>query len=189
MAERSRSRSFGPTVLVGLGGATLAAVAGAKDWGRAASTVGGTRVTGVVKGSETAPLVVALALVALAAWGVVLVVRGRPRQVVALVGFLASAGALASTVAAFGRAEDDAMAAVVAKGAGADAFTSSLTGWYYAAGVGALLALARVRGRGPCGARLARHGQPVRRAGGTGRGGGRRTGDRAGHVARPGRRA
>jgi uncharacterized membrane protein (TIGR02234 family) len=142
MAERSPSRSFGPTVLVGLAGATLAAVAGAKDWARASSGVGRTAVSGVAKGSETAPLVVALALVALAAWGVVLVLRGRARRVVAVVGLLASAGALVATVAAFGRAEDDAVAAAVSQGAGSDAFTSSLTGWYFAAGVGAFLALA-----------------------------------------------
>jgi uncharacterized membrane protein (TIGR02234 family) len=128
-------------VLAGLGGAALAAVAGAKDWGRAASTVGGIQVSGTAKGSETAPLVVALALVALAAWGVVLVLRGRARRVVAAVGLLASAGALVSTVVAHAQAQDDAVAAAVAKGAGADAFTSSLTGWYFAAGVGAALAL------------------------------------------------
>lgn len=141
MAERARSRSFGPTVVVGLGGATLAAVAGAKDWGRASSTVGGTTVSGIAKGSETAPLVVALALVSLAAWGVVLVVRGRPRRIVAVVGFLAAAGALASTVAASGRARDDAVSAATAQGPGADAFASSLTAWFFAAAVGALLAL------------------------------------------------
>ena len=141
MPERRHSRSFGPTVLVGLAGATLAAVAGAKDWARASTSVGGTQVSGAVTGSETAPLVVALALVALAAWGVVLVVRGRPRRVVAVVGALASAGALASTVAASGRAHDDAVGNVVAQGAGADAFTSSLTAWYYLAGIGAALAL------------------------------------------------
>ena len=142
MAEPLRSRSFGPTVLAGLVGATTAAVAGAEDWARAASATAGTPVSGAVEGSETAPLVVALALVALAAWGVVLVVRGRPRRVVAVVGALVSAGSLAATVAAFGRAQDDAVGAVVAQGAGADTFTSSLTAWYYAAGAGAGLALA-----------------------------------------------
>ncbi|MEO5710678.1 MAG: Trp biosynthesis-associated membrane protein [Nocardioidaceae bacterium] len=141
MAERPRSRSFGPTVLLGLAGATLAAIAGAKDWGRASSTVSGTAASGVARGSDTAPLVVALALVALAAWGVVLVVRGRPRRVVAVLGLLAAAGALLSTVTASGQAQDDAVAAAVAQGAGADAFTSSLTAWYFAAAVGALLAL------------------------------------------------
>ena len=57
------------------------------------------------------------ALVALAAWGVVLVLRGRARRVVAVVGVLAAAGALVAVVAALGRAQDDALEAVMAEGA------------------------------------------------------------------------
>ena len=140
MAERPRSRSFGPTVLVGLGGATLASVAGAKDWATASGTAAGADVTAVAKGSDSAPLVVALGLVALAAWGVVLVVRARARRVVAVLGGLAAAGVVAATIAAHGQVQDDALAAVVAKGA-AGADTASLTGWYYAAALGGLLAL------------------------------------------------
>ena len=140
MAERPRSRSFGPVVLLGLGGAALAAVAGAQDWARTTGSAAGTTVTAAAKGSESAPLVVALGLVALAAWGVVLVVRSRTRRVVAVVGVLASAGALVATVASHGRAQADSLTAVMAKGAsGADAFTTSVTGWYYAAAVGGLL--------------------------------------------------
>jgi uncharacterized membrane protein (TIGR02234 family) len=140
MPERPRSRSFGPSVLLGLGGAALAAVAGAKDWATSSGTVGGADVTAAAKGSDSAPLAVALSLVALAAWGVVLVVRSRTRRVVAVLGALAAAGVVAATVAAHGRAQDDALAAVMGKGAsGADA--ASLTGWYYATVVGGLLAL------------------------------------------------
>lgn len=142
MAERPRSRSFGPTVLVGLAGATLAAVAGARDWSRATGRAAGVDVTAVAKGSESAPLVVALALVALAAWGVVLVVRSRARRVVSVIGALAAAGVVVSTVLNAGRAQDDAVRALVAKGVAGDAFTSSLTGWYYVAAVGGVLALA-----------------------------------------------
>ncbi len=142
MAERPRSRSFGPTVLAGLAGATLAAVAGARDWARASGSAAGVDVTGVAKGSESAPLVVALGLVALAAWGVVLVVRARARRVVSVVGALAAAGVVAATALSFGRAQDDAVRAVLAKGAAGDAFTTGLTGWYYAAAVGGLLTLA-----------------------------------------------
>ncbi len=141
MAERPRSRSFGPTVLVGLAGATLAAVAGARDWARASGRAAGVDVTAAAKGSESAPLVVALGLVALAAWGVVLVVRARARRVVSVIGALAAAGAVAATAVSFGRAQDDAVRAVVAKGAAGDAFTSGLTGWYYAAAVGSVLTL------------------------------------------------
>jgi uncharacterized membrane protein (TIGR02234 family) len=142
MPERPRSRSFGPTVLLGLGGAALAAVAGSRDWSRASGTSGGVDVAAAVKGSDAAPLVLALALVALAAWGVVLVVRTRARQVVAVLGALAAAGALAATVVAVGEARDDAVAALLAKGAAEAATSASLTGWCFAAAAGALLALA-----------------------------------------------
>jgi uncharacterized membrane protein (TIGR02234 family) len=140
MAERSRG--FGRTVLLGLAGATLASVAGARTWATASGSAAGVAVRAGVTGSESAPLVVALGLVSLAAWGVVLVVRGRVRRVVAVVGAAASAGVLAAVVAAFGRAQADATDAVIAKGATDDVLQSSLTGWYYAAAVGGLVALA-----------------------------------------------
>lgn len=142
MTERPRSRSFGPTVLVGLAGATLAAVAGSRDWAHASGSAVGAKVTAAAKGSESAPLVVALGLVALAAWGVVLVVRVRTRRVVSVVGAFAAVGVVAATVATFGRARDDAVEALVAKGATGAVFSSSLTGWYFAAAVGGVLALA-----------------------------------------------
>jgi uncharacterized membrane protein (TIGR02234 family) len=145
MAEttsRPRRRSFGPTVLVGLAGAALAAVAGAKDWARVSGDAAGLKVQAAVKGSEAAPLVTALALVALAAWGVVLVTRGRVRQVVAAVGALASLGALLATVLAHGTTTADAVTAITGKGATGTSFDPALTGWYYAAAVGALASLA-----------------------------------------------
>jgi uncharacterized membrane protein (TIGR02234 family) len=141
-APRKRSRSFAPTVLLGLAGATLAAVAGAKDWATASGSAAGLQVQAAAKGSVTAPLVTALALVALAAWGVVLVTRGRVRQVLAVVGGLASVGALVATAVAFGDAQHDAVAALVAKGATGHGFPSHLTGWAFAAGVGAVVAVA-----------------------------------------------
>jgi uncharacterized membrane protein (TIGR02234 family) len=98
-------------------------------------------VTAAAKGSESAPLALALGLVALAAWGVVLVVRTRARRVVAVVGALASAGILAATVVAFGRAQDDASRALDARGATGDVSRAALTGWYWAALVGGALAL------------------------------------------------
>jgi uncharacterized membrane protein (TIGR02234 family) len=139
MAERSRT--FGPTVLVGLAGAALAAVAASRDWARASGSAAGIDVAASSKGSASAPLAVALALVALAAWGVVLVVRGRVRRGVAVLGALASAGVLVAVVGAFGRAQDDAVEAVVARGGTGDAFTSSLTAWYWVCAAGAALTL------------------------------------------------
>jgi uncharacterized membrane protein (TIGR02234 family) len=141
-APRRRRGSFGPTVLVGLAGGALTAVSAAQDWATASSSAAGVDVSASVQGSATAPLAIALALVALAAWGTVLVLRGRVRQAVAVVGAAASAGVLATVVSAFGAAEDDAVQAVMARGATGDAFETSLTGWYVACGVGALLTLA-----------------------------------------------
>ena len=135
-------RTFGPTVLAGLAGATLAAVAATQPWATATGTAAGADVTGAVEGSESAPLSLALSLVALAGWGAVLVLRGRVRRVVAVVGAAAAAGALAAALAAFGRAQDDAVTAAVARGADGDTFASSLTGWYFTAVVGALLTIA-----------------------------------------------
>lgn len=139
---RPRDRAYGPAVLAGLAGAGLAAVAGARDWATTTADAAGVPVEASVTGAQAEPLVSALALVALASWGVVLVMRGRMRRVVALVGLLASAGALAAVVAGFSAAQDDALAAAVDRGATGDTFATTLTPWYYLAGVGALLATA-----------------------------------------------
>jgi uncharacterized membrane protein (TIGR02234 family) len=141
MPERPR-RSFGPTVLVGLAGAALGAVAGSRDWARASGKAAGAGVTAVAKGSESAPLVVALGLVALAAWGVLLVVRTRTRRVVSVVGGLATLGMLVATLAGVGRARRDAVHALLAKGAVGATATTSSTGWSYAAAFCATLTLA-----------------------------------------------
>ncbi len=111
-----RERSFGRTVLGGLGGAALASVAASRDWARAAGEGAGVQVHASVSGSEAAPLVLALALVTLAAWGVVLVLRGRARQVVAGVGLAAAVGALVALGDAFDGAQDAAVAALMARG-------------------------------------------------------------------------
>jgi uncharacterized membrane protein (TIGR02234 family) len=132
-------RWYAPTVLVGLAGGVLAAVGGASDWARASGDSAGIRVDAVAKGSEAAPLVTALSLVALAAWGVVLVSRGRVRRVVAVMGAVASLGALIAVVLAFHDAQHVATKALVGKGSVGGLATTSLTGWYYASGVGALL--------------------------------------------------
>jgi uncharacterized membrane protein (TIGR02234 family) len=136
-----RDRSFGPAVVLGLGGSALAAVAAGQDWATSRGDAAGVEVTASVAGSDTAPLALALALVALAAWGALLVLRGRVRRVVAVIGASAAAGVLATVVERFDGAQDDALAAVMARGATGDAFATALTGWYWATGVGALLAL------------------------------------------------
>lgn len=137
-----RDRSYGPTVLLGLAGAGLAAVAGSRDWATSRGDAAGIRVEASVSGSESQPLVAALALVALASWGVLLVARGRVRRVLAVVGLLASAGALVAVILGFAAAQDDAVAAAMAQGATGDTFVTSLSAWYYLAGVGGLISAA-----------------------------------------------
>ena len=136
-----RDRSFGPTVLAGLAAAALATVASGKDWARATGDAAGVHVEAAAKGSQSAPLAVALSLVALAAWGVVLVVRGRARRVVAAVGALATAGVLAAAASATARAPQDAVLAVRGRGATGEVAAAQLTGWWAAALVAAAVAL------------------------------------------------
>ena len=71
----------------------------------------------------------------------VLVLRGRARRVVAVVGALAAAGVVAATVASAGRAQHDAVRAVLAKGGTGDAFSTSLTAWYFVCAVAAVVTL------------------------------------------------
>jgi uncharacterized membrane protein (TIGR02234 family) len=137
-----RDRTFGRTVLAGLGATALTAVAAAQPWAEADGDNAGVAVTAAADGTDVAPLALALALVALASWGVLLVLRGRARRLVAVAGALAAGGVLVTVVSAFGSAQDDAVAAVQAAGATSDTFTSSLTAWYWTTGVGAALSLA-----------------------------------------------
>ncbi len=136
-----RDRTYAPTVLLGLAGGALAAVAGTKDWARAAGDAAGVAVHAAAPGSEAAPLVVALALVTLAAWGVVLVLRGRVRRAVAVVGALAGLGVVAAALAATGTARRAALSALTGKGATGDVH-ADLTAWFFVAVVGGLLCLA-----------------------------------------------
>jgi uncharacterized membrane protein (TIGR02234 family) len=141
VAERPRSRSFGPTVLLGLAAAAATAVSAGRDWATASGSAAGSRVTASTTGSTSAPLAIALALVALAAWGVVLVLRGQARRVVAAVGALAAAGTVVAVVSSLPGVREDAVQAVIAKG-GTGVTAGSLTGWYAVCGVTALLTLA-----------------------------------------------
>jgi uncharacterized membrane protein (TIGR02234 family) len=147
-----RDRTFGPVVLGGLAAAALTAVAAAQDWGEATGDNAGVAVTGRADGAATAPLALALALVALASWGVLLVLRGRLRGAVAAVGVLAAAGVVAAVVLAYGDVDATAVEATRAAGATSDVFETSRTGWYWTAlvaGVVSLVALAVAALRAP----------------------------------------
>lgn len=93
-------KTFAPVLLVGLGSGVLCAVAGTKHWvepdlARENSSAGSTLWDSWV---VDAPLAGALALVLLAAWGVVLVTRGRVRRLIALLALLAGLGLVATVV-------------------------------------------------------------------------------------------
>jgi uncharacterized membrane protein (TIGR02234 family) len=141
MAEARTRRSFGSTVLGGLAGAVLAAVGASRVWVHARGDAAGVPVEVVAKGSDVAPLAGALALVALAAWGVVLVTRGGVRRVVAVLGALAAVGTALALVLGFADRASAALRLLRDKGA-SHLVSSSTTGWYWAALLGALVTLA-----------------------------------------------
>jgi hypothetical protein len=141
MAEHG---SFGAVVLGGLGGGTLAAVAGARPWaeGRSGTVDTATDAAAAQLGSaQEMPLAAALALVVLACWGVVLVTRGRVRRTVAALGALAAAGLVVTCVVGFSSVQDSLTGALLTA-SGTDTATVSLTGWFWAACVGAVISLA-----------------------------------------------
>jgi hypothetical protein len=98
MAESDQGSSprglFAPLVVGGLASAALTAIAASRDWLTATGDAAGVTVTARIAGSDAAPLALALALVALAAWGVVLVGHTLTRRVTLVLGLIACAGAL-----------------------------------------------------------------------------------------------
>jgi uncharacterized membrane protein (TIGR02234 family) len=130
-------RWFGPAVLGGLAGSALAALAGTKPW--AAPDHGAGTVLADHSGGHV-PLAGALGLVALACWGVVLVTRAPVRRAVAALGALVAVGLLVTTVLGRSTALDSARSATVDLGTRDTAV--HVTGWWWAAFVAALLALA-----------------------------------------------
>ena len=136
------ARSFGPTSLIGVAGAGLTCVAATRTWASASGSSAGVHVRSTIAGSTSAPLAISLALVALAAWGVVLVLRARPRRLAAAVGLLASVGVLVTVAASVHRAGRDAVHSVVAEGATSGDAGSSLSGWYFVCGAAALVTVA-----------------------------------------------
>ncbi|MCU1500221.1 MAG: hypothetical protein JWM47_4174, partial [Acidimicrobiales bacterium] len=136
MAERSRS--FLPVVGVGVVSAVLSAVVGHHPWakGSAGSTAGFSSLDSAAE-SGRVPGATALALVLLACWGVVLVTRGRVRQVVAALGVLAGAGLVVAVVLGFGTAPD------AVRGAydqfGVEHVDVARTAWFWLAGPVALV--------------------------------------------------
>lgn len=143
MAER-RGR-FGGVLVLGVGSAALAAVASAKAWAAPAAGNHALAAAGAGTAGEV-PLALALSLAALAAWGAILVTRGGFRRGVAVVGAVASVGALIAAVTGASKAQDSVRAAVrdhlALPAKAADAIHVGLTGWYWVALVATVLMVA-----------------------------------------------
>jgi uncharacterized membrane protein (TIGR02234 family) len=140
MGEPSTRRTFGPVVLLGLASATLVAVAGNRTWAEADS--GSARDLSSLALSVDAgkmPAATAAALVLLASWGVVLVTRGRVRRAVAALGALAALGCLASVVVGWSSVVDALRGDLASFGV--TGVSIGHTAWFWAAAVGAVLAL------------------------------------------------
>ncbi|WP_435741509.1 Trp biosynthesis-associated membrane protein [Nocardioides sp. SYSU DS0663] len=139
MPDQSRGRrAFGPVVLAGLAGGTLAAVGGTRPWAVAQGGDHAVAASYALTDAGEMPSATAAALVVLACWGVVLVSRGRVRRAVAVLGAVAAAGVVAavvigwSTTAEAVRGSDLALAGAAGVGH---------TGWFWASAAGAVLAL------------------------------------------------
>jgi uncharacterized membrane protein (TIGR02234 family) len=137
-------KTFGLVLGLGLAAGTLAAVAGTKPW-VVDSQVGGPRPDplGLVADAGEMPLGLALALVLLACWGVLLVSRGAVRRVVAGLALFVALGLTATVVVAFFTLPDQVLAAQVeASLPHDDVFGSTISGWYLAVALGAVLSVA-----------------------------------------------
>jgi hypothetical protein len=140
-APARRRGSFGPVALAGLGTAALAAVAGSRPWLGAGSTGGSAdaSMTAVEQGTRY-PAASAVSLLLLAAWGVLLVTRGRVRRAFAVVAALASLGLVATVIAGYLTLPDQASSGfeeLMGRG-GQD---TGFTGWFWTAAVASVLAV------------------------------------------------
>lgn len=127
--------------MTGVAGAALAAVGSSRVWVIASATVadvgGSGSATAEAEGSQAAPLALALGLVALAAWGAILVTRGQSRRLIAVIGALAALGCGIAAVA--GREDAQRIANQHLLGSGTDAIYE--TGfWFFATLAGAVVA-------------------------------------------------
>ncbi len=126
---------LGPTVVLGLAGAGLATVSSAQVWATARATEPALR-TVEARGGEVAPVALPLALVALASWGAVLVLRRRGRRIVAGLGLLAAV--VVALVVALRAGEAPEVAVGLLPGS-AGAVSSSASAWPWLAVTGALV--------------------------------------------------
>jgi uncharacterized membrane protein (TIGR02234 family) len=132
-------------LVLGVGAGAMTAVAAAKPWAAPAAGTDALQAAGVGTAGEV-PLALALGLVALAAWGAMLVTRGLFRRVVAVIGAVAAVGTAITAVVGAWRAPHSVHTAVrdhlALSTKAADAINVGLTGWYWTALVASFLLVA-----------------------------------------------
>jgi len=142
MADPASGRgTFGPVVLLGLVSAALAAVASAKPWFGSGATGGASdaSMTTLDAGGRY-PLASAISLVLLAAWGVLLVTRGRVRRSFALLAVVAALALLVAVVAGYVTLPDAARDSYEEL-MGRPSRDTGFTGWFWTAAVSSVVAL------------------------------------------------
>ncbi len=147
MAEARKT--FGPVVLLGLGSAALAAVAGSKPMAEVDGVwLDDRNLRAMVEaqferaGGDELPLAGALALVLLATWGVLLVTRGRVRRAVAVVALASAAGVVAATLLGYSGLVDsmrDELAPLVGDRSQMNEIPIDHTAWFWTLLVAGLL--------------------------------------------------
>jgi uncharacterized membrane protein (TIGR02234 family) len=145
----SDRRTFAPVVLVGLAATAATAVAGHRSMLEASDQqldkLGLVSAAGVGVTEAEFPLAGALALVAIACWGVILVARGRLRRVVAVLAALAAGGTFAVVVVGGFVQKDDAAADILDQLGGSELagqLELTWTPWFWLALVASLIAVA-----------------------------------------------
>jgi uncharacterized membrane protein (TIGR02234 family) len=140
--DRPARRTFAPVVLLGLASAALAAVASAKPWLGAPSPAEPTTdssMTALDAGTHY-PLASAVSLVLLAAWGVLLVTRGRVRRVFAVLALVAAVGLVVTVVTAYFTMPDSAGGSYDEL-LGRSAQDTGFTAWFWTAAVASVVAV------------------------------------------------
>ena len=134
-------RSFRRTALSGIAFAAVAAVASTKPWVGSGSTGSSADpAMTVLDQGQRYPAASAASLVLLAAWGVVLVTRGRVRRAFAVVAAVAAVGLVATVVAGY-LTLPDATGSSFERLMGRRGEGAGFTGWFWVAAISSVLAV------------------------------------------------
>ena len=106
--QRGR-RTFGPVVLLGLASAGLTAFASNQTWAAPDASTLGVALPPITPGAQL-PLALSLALVLLATWAVLLVLRGRTRRVLAWFGLVTAIAITVTVIIGHSTVPDDVRA-------------------------------------------------------------------------------